>query len=238
MSTTTQLQDFSNAGVHFGYTRSRRHPSAVSFIYASKNRNDIFDLEQTAARLEKANDFLKSVAVTGRQVLFIGGKNEVSKIVEQAAVAADMPYCSTRWIGGTLTNYVQIKKRLDRLEQLRSERDRGEREMFTKKERVMLDREIENLEFRFAGITSMKRLPAAVIVVDPRHDSIAVKEAVQLKIPVIAIANTDCDFDLLTYPVPANDATVKSVALVLNALKDAYRGAYVPTAPVEKPVMA
>lgn len=220
--TTTDIKTLFDAGAHFGYSRARRHPTASPYLFTTKDRTDIFDLEETTRRLEAARAFITSVAAAGKQVVFVGGKHEAMGIVKDVAERVGAPYVAGRWIGGTLTNFKNIRKRIDRLEQLMSERASGALEKYTKRERLMIDREITELLGRFGGLVKMTELPAALFVVDTRHEDTAVQEANQLKIPVVGLSSSDCDFSLTQYPVPANDTSVRSIALVGNAIGDAY----------------
>lgn len=216
----TNIRTLFDAGAHFALPRARRHPSASPYLFGTKERTDIFDLEETSTRLENAATFVRSLG--GKQLLFVGGKHEVADIVKTAAVRANAPYVAGRWIGGTLTNFKNIRKRIERLERLMGERERGELEKYTKRERLLIDREIEELLSRFGGLISMVELPAALFVIDTRHEHVAVKEANQFGIPVIGLASSDCDFSLIQYPVPANDTSVKSVKLVCEAIAEAF----------------
>lgn len=221
-SIQADIRKLHDAGAHFGYPRTRRHPTAAPFIFSTKDRTDIFDLEETAKRLASAEAFLRDLAQSGKTAVFVGGKNEAVSIVKDAATRIGAPYVAGRWIGGTLTNFKNIRKRIDRLERLMKERDSGELEKYTKRERLMIDREIEELLNRFGGIVALRETPGALVVVDTRHEDTAVREANQLGIPVIGIASSDCDFSLVQFPIPANDTSVKSVRLVVEALADAY----------------
>ena len=221
-----------DAGAHFGYTRARRHPSATRFLYGTKDRTDIFNLEETSTLLEAASAFVRSLS--GKHVLFVGGKHEVAELVKGAALQAGAPYVAGRWIGGTLTNFKNIRKRIDRLQRLMGERERGELEKYTKRERLLIDREIDELLARFGGLVNMTELPAALFAVDTRHEHTAIKEANQLGIPVVGLASSDCDFSLVQYPIPANDTSVKSVRLVCDEIAEAYaEGKKVPTSPTK-----
>ncbi|OHA79622.1 MAG: 30S ribosomal protein S2 [Candidatus Yonathbacteria bacterium RIFCSPHIGHO2_01_FULL_44_41] len=212
------------AGAHFGYTRSRRHPSVKPFIFGTKNGIEIMDLEKTSIELENAKEFIKTLAKGGKQILFVGTKSESKKAVEDGAVAIDMPFVVERWVGGVLTNFPEIKKRVALLEDLRSKKEKGELAMYTKKERSLIDKDIERLERNFAGIVSMKNIPAAMFVVDPRKESIAIKEAQYLGIPVVALASSDCNLKEVDYAIPGNDSSVSSVnffvAQIVQAFKD------------------
>ena len=218
MTDTTAVKKLFEVGAHYGYSRTRRNPSAAPFIFGQKERNDIFDLEHTAQKLDEAKKALTAIVADGKQVLFVGGKNEARIIVRRAAENADQPFVCGRWIGGTLTNFKEIKKRVKRLEQLREDKEKGDLAKYTKKERLLIDREIEELTAVFGGIVPMKELPGAVFVVDPRHEDTAVREAHALGIPVVALANSDCDLSMITHPIPANDATAKSITYIVDEI--------------------
>ena len=200
-----------------GYARTRRNPSAEPFIYTTKDRTDIFDLEKTQQRLEAAVAFATELGQAGKTVLFVGGKNEAQAAVKAAAESAGLPY---------------IRKRIDRLEKLMNDRETGELGKYTKRERLMIDREIEELLGRFGGIVGLKDVPAALFVVDTRHENTAVREANQMKIPVIGLASSDCDFSLVQYPIPGNDTSIRSIRLVTDAIAEAYQSG--KKAPVAK----
>ena len=222
MSATADIQTLFEAGAHFGFARARRHPSASAYLFGTKDRTDIFDLEETTKRLAAARAFADSVAGAGKHVLFVGGKNEVISTVQEAALRVGAPYVAGRWIGGTLTNFKNIRKRIERLQKLIAERESGELEKYTKRERLLIDREIDELLVRFGGLVSMSDLPGALFVVDSRHEDTAVKEATQLGIPVIGLSSSDCDFAPIQHPIPANDTSVRSVSLIVNEIADAY----------------
>jgi len=223
MTAHTELKKLYDAGAHMGHSRTRRHPTASPFIFSTKDRTDVFDLEQTQKRFATAIEFLQELSRTGKTAVFVGGKHEAMRIVKEAAVRIGAPYVAGRWIGGTLTNFKIIRKRIDRLERLMKERESGELEKYTKRERLMLDREIDELTNRFGGIVSLRDIPGALVVIDTRFEHIAVKEANQLGIPVVGLASTDCDFSQIQFPVPANDTSVKSIQYVVEALADAYQ---------------
>jgi small subunit ribosomal protein S2 len=220
---TAQVKKLHDVGTHVGLARTRRHPTAVPFIFSTKNRIDILNLEETERRLELALAFLRDLASVGKSLLVVGGKHEAIKIIDDAAEAAGLPHVAGRWIGGTLTNFKNIRKRVERLEKLQKDRASGELAKYTKRERLMIDREIEELEGRFGGIVSLRDLPGALFVVDSRHEAIAVKEANQMGVPVIALSSTDCDFSQVQFPIPGNDTSVKSVRAVVEMVVDAYQ---------------
>ena len=211
------------AGAHFGYSRSRRHPSAKAFIFGTKNGIEIMDLEKTSVELENAKAFVKTLAKGGKQILFVGTKSESKKVVEDGATAIDMPFVVERWVGGVLTNFPEIKKRVALLEDLRSKKEKGELAMYTKKERSLIDKDIERLERNFAGIVSMKDVPAAMFVVDPRKESIAIKEAQYLGIPIVALASSDCNMKEIDFAIPGNDSSVSSVSFFVSQIVQAFK---------------
>ncbi|MFT7644599.1 MAG: small subunit ribosomal protein S2 [Candidatus Paceibacteria bacterium] len=233
---TSLIERLFQAGSHFGFKKARRHPTTAQYLYTTKDGNDIFDLEKTSILLETAKETLKEAGLHGKTVLFVGTKEEASRIVTAAAEKSESPYVTNRWIGGMLTNFSEIKKRINRLEVLTNEKESGELERkYTKKERVVLGREMDKLGFNFFGISKLQKMPDLMLVVDPRHDSIAVAEAQERNIPVIAIMSSDCDANKVKFPVAVNDSLQTSVSLVIHELADAYtegKSAYVPK-PVE-----
>lgn len=209
-------------GAHYGFIKSRRHPTTKPFIFGVKNRIEIFDLEKTSVQLETAIEFVKKIASTGKQVVFIGSKSEARQAVKEAAERIAQPYVAGRWIGGTFTNFEIIRKRVEKLLDLTSKREKNELAKYTKKERLMIDRDIEKLNDLFGGITSMNHIPSAVFIIDPKKEHIAVAEAVQRNIPIIALAGSDCDVSNIAYPVVANDASIDSVAFIADKISAAY----------------
>ncbi|MEX0930824.1 MAG: 30S ribosomal protein S2 [Candidatus Paceibacterota bacterium] len=217
------IEKLFSAGAHFGFSKSRRHPTVKSYIYGTKNGTDIFDLEKTAGLLDTAKAALNEAGRNGKTVLCVCTKDEASKIVNDMARKAELPYVTNRWIGGMLTNFSEIKKRLGRLNELIQEGETGELERkYTKKERVVIGREMEKLTFNFGGVKDFERTPDMLLVVDPRHDQIAVEEANYLGIPIVAIMSSDNDISKVTYPIIVNDALQASITLALGELVDAY----------------
>ncbi len=221
-TTKTNLDGLFKAGAHFGFGKSRRHPSADKFIFGSKNRTDIFDLEKTDEALAKATAFVASLAAANSTILFVGGKNEARDIVERAGKEAGMPYVASRWIGGTLTNWSEIRKRVDTMLDLLSQKEKGELGKYTKKERLLIDRDIEKLQKMFGGISTMTALPKALFIIDPRYEETALKEAKVLKIPVLALCGSDNNFNLVNYPVPGNDSSRESIQYFVNKIVESY----------------
>lgn len=211
------------AGAHFGFTKSRRHPTVLPYIFGSKQGTDIIDLEKTSELLETAKGVLREAGKNGKTVLFVGTKEEVGPIVKGFAVTAEAPFVVNRWIGGMLTNFSEIRKRVARLHDLVGQGESGELERkYTKKERVVIGRELEKLHFNFDGIKDMSGVPQIMVVVDPRHDSIAVREARDMGLTIIALTSSDADLRGITHPIIANDALQASVSLILDELTNEY----------------
>ncbi len=218
----TKLDNLFEAGAHYGFSKSRRHPSAEKFIFGSKNRVDIFDLEKTEDALKKAEEFVAGLASTNGVLLFVGGKNEAKEIVAPAAQKIGMPYVASRWIGGTLTNFPQIRKRVDTMLDLINQREKGELGKYTKKERLLIGRDIEKLQKMFGGIANMTNIPKALFIIDPRREETAMREALILGLPIIALCGTDNDFAKINYPIPGNDSNRKSIEYFVDRIKNAY----------------
>lgn len=211
------------SGAHFGLGRSRRHPTLGAFIFGTKNGTDIFDLEKTQVLLEKAKAFVSSLAKESKNILFVGGKKEASAIIRNVAELHGMPFVDGRWIGGTISNFPQIRKRVDRYERLVADREKGELAKYTKRERMLIGKEIDSLEKMFLGIVSMKKLPDALFVIDPRREKNAVKEALDFNIPVIALCGSDCDISSITYPIIGNDSSKSSIQYFVEEVSKAYQ---------------
>ena len=226
-NTNTTIDKLFAVGAHFGFTKRRRHPTVIPYLYGTKDGSDIIDLEQTSQQLHQVAQVVEEMASQGKTILYVGTKDEVAKQVQKAAEKVSAPYVVNRWIGGMLTNFSEIKRRIKRLSDLQSENLSGELERkYTKKERVMIGREMNKLTFNFGGIQTLNRVPDLMVVVDPRFNDIAVEEAKMIKIPVIGIMGSDSDVTNVTYPVVMNDALQGSVALALEVLTDAQqRGA-------------
>lgn len=220
---TSLIERMFKAGAHFGFTKRRRHPTVTQYLFGNKQGTDIFDLEKTSELLESAKGAIAEAGKTGKTVLFVGTKDEIAPMVKRYAEKAESPYVVNRWIGGMLTNFPEIKKRIIRLLDLVAQGESGELERkYTKKERVVIGRELEKLTFNFGGIRTMERPPQLMVVVDPRHNEIAVQEANYLNIPVIGIMSSDSNLNLVTHPVVANDALQSSVELMLEELVAAH----------------
>ncbi len=230
-----RINELFKNGAHFGFVKSRRHPSSKPFIYGSKNKIEIFDLEKVKMELEKALKFVEDKAALGASVLFVGGKSEARKAVKEAGDALSMPYVHGRWIGGTLTNFSEIRKRVTKMEELLMQKEKGELGKYTKKERLLIDREIDKLHLYFSGLVLMKALPKFLVVVDPKKEHIAVSEAKRMNIPVVALAGSDCDLHSVDIAIPANDSSVSSIGYVLAEITKAYKEGVSKQKPVEAP---
>lgn len=218
--TTINKEALAKAGLQYGYSRTRRHPSIKPYIEGNHNGVDFINLEKTEEQLKNAISFLTSVQGAGKTILFVGVKPEIRQIIKEVALSLNAPYIAERFIGGTLTNFPQMKKRIEKLHDLLSKKEKGELSVYTKKEQLLIQRDIERLDRDFGGISTLTNLPAAIVVVDPRHESMCVKEAKVLHIPVVALANTDCTIDGIEYPIVGNDGSVGAVRFVLETLKE------------------
>ncbi|MGW8266486.1 MAG: 30S ribosomal protein S2 [Longimicrobiales bacterium] len=220
-----ELNELLEAGVHFGHQTRRWNPKMKGFIFAERNGIHIIDLRKTLDRLIRAQEAVREVVLKGDRVLFVCTKRQLRGIVEQEADRSGSLYVTERWLGGMLTNFQTIRKQIRRLKELERGQEENAFEFYTKKERLLLDREREKLEKYFAGVKDMSRLPGAIFVVDARRETIAVKEAHRLGIPVIAIADTNADPDFIDYPIPGNDDAIRSVGLITKAIADAVEAA-------------
>ncbi len=215
------IEALKKAGLQYGYSRTRRHPSVKPFIEGNSNGNDFINLESTKSQLEEAITFLKSVAGAGKVILFVGVKPEIRQSIKEVALSLNAPYIAERFIGGTLTNFPQMKKRIEKLHDLLKKKETGELAVYTKKEQLLIQRDIDRLDRDFGGISALTNLPAAIVIIDPRHESMCVKEAKLLHIPVVALSNTDCTIEGIEYPIVGNDGSVPSVRFVLETIKAA-----------------
>lgn len=215
------VEDLLKAGTHFGHLTRRWNPKMKPFIFMERNGIHIIDLMQTQEMLDKAADAAMRFSKMGRKILFVGTKKQGRDIVRQHAKACDSPYTVERWLGGTLTNFQTIRKSIRRMEEIIKMQEDGTLDQLKKKERLMKTREREKLEKVLSGIANMAKLPGAVFVVDINREHIAVKEARKLGIPIIAIVDTNCDPDLVDFPVPANDDALKSIDLITSVIAQA-----------------
>jgi len=211
------------AGAHFGYSRGKRHPSMAGVMFGIKNRVELFDLEKTKSLLEKAKAFAESVGASGKQMLFVSGKHEAKAAIKAEADLLGAPYVAGRWLGGTLTNYPQMKIRMAKLVDLREKKAKGELAKYTKKEQLLIDREIATLEDMFAGLLPMKELPGALFVVDGKNEKTAIAEAKRIRVPVISLMSSDCDMDSVQHPIPGNDSASLSIQYFVKEIGSAFR---------------
>jgi small subunit ribosomal protein S2 len=218
-----KIDEMLKVGAHFGFLRARRHPSFKSYIVGQKNMTEVIDLEKTGEALKAAEDFAESLGKAKKTILFVSSKSEAKEIVRRHAEASNMPFVAGRWIGGILTNWPEIKKRIARLDDLVSKRDKGELMKYTKKERLMFDREIDNLTEMFSGLKTLTKAPDALFVIDPKKESIAVAEAKRMKVPVIALASSDCNLKDALYPIPGNDAAKASIEYFVAQVAAAFK---------------
>ncbi|MFT5360156.1 MAG: small subunit ribosomal protein S2 [Candidatus Paceibacteria bacterium] len=224
MSTENDIQtQMFEVGAHYGFNRARRHPSMRDYVFTTKNGTDIIDLSKTAESFDAAKDYIKTFAQGEKKIIFVGVKAESKKIIKEAAVSIGASYVVNRWVGGSLTNYSEIKKRIARLKEIRSMQESGDISKYTKKEQLLIEREAIKLDIYFGGIQDMGGIPDLMVVVDPRHEHIAVMEAKKTNIPVIALASTDCDVSNLDFTIPANDGAIASVTYFINGLVDAFK---------------
>lgn len=216
------LLDLLKSGAHFGHTTSRWNPKMKPYIFTTRNDIHIIDLEQTKKALIKAAQFAKDLAGKGGTILFVGTKRQSKDIVKNTASACGMPYINVRWLGGTFTNFKTIQRTIRKLEKLESMKASGELEShYTKKERLMVEREIEKLKKLFEGIQNMKKLPEAIFVTDVKHDDIAIQEAKKSKVKIIGLVDTNCSPEGLDFPVPCNDDATKVIELMCAAVSEA-----------------
>ncbi|MGH7576108.1 MAG: 30S ribosomal protein S2 [Longimicrobiales bacterium] len=217
----TEVKELLEAGVHFGHQRSRWNPKMKRYIFAARNGIHIIDLKKTLNGLAEATQALREATLQGDRVLFVCTKRQLRSIIEQEATRCSGFYVTERWLGGMLTNFSTIKKQIRRLKELERGIDEGSYEFYTKKEQLLLGREREKLDKYLGGVKDMARLPGAMFVVDAKKELIAVREANKLGIPVIAIADTNADPDMIDYPIPGNDDAIRSVSLITAAVADA-----------------
>ena len=215
------MKQLLEAGVHFGHQTRRWNPKMAEYIFTERNGIYIIDLQKTVKKLEEAYLFVRDAAADGSDVLFVGTKKQAQDSVKEEAIRCGMPYVNARWLGGMLTNFNTIKRRIKRLEQLKKMEADGTFDLLPKKEVIKLKLEIEKLEKFMGGIVNMKKQPAAMFIVDPRKERIAVQEAHKLGIPIVAIVDTNCDPDEIDYVIPGNDDALRAVRLIAGAMADA-----------------
>ena len=215
------MKQLLEAGVHFGHQTRRWNPKMAPYIFTERNGIYIIDLQKTVRKLDEAYNFVHEVAANGGEILFVGTKKQAADSIKEEATRAGAHYVNARWLGGMMTNFKTIQRRIARLEQLHTMESDGTFDLLPKKEVIKLNLEIEKLEKFLGGIKNMKKLPGALFIVDPRKEKIAVAEAKKLGIPVVAIVDTNCDPDEIDYVIPGNDDAIRAVKLIAGAMADA-----------------
>ena len=218
---TVSMKDLLTSGVHFGHQTRRWNPKMKQFIFGERGGIYIIDLQKTTVLIDEACDFLKKTAERGGSVLFVGTKKQCQEIIQEQAERVGMPYVSNRWLGGLLTNFSTLSKRIKRMHELRHLSEDGSLDLLPTREEMQLRADLRKLEQNLGGVGGMDRLPAAVFVVDPRKEAIVVKEARKLKIPIIGLVDTNCDPDEIDYIIPGNDDAIRSCGLIVRVIADA-----------------
>ncbi len=221
-SYSVDLKELLEAGCHFGHQSKRWNPRMADYIYTTRDGVSIFDLAITAKKLENAMEYVKDLVADGKVVVFVGTKRQARDIVKEEAVRVGAPYIAVRWLGGTLTNWSEISKRIKKLLDMKDKREKGEYKQYTKKEQVMIDKKIAKLERFLGGISGLKKTPDALFVVDTNKEEVVVREANVKGIPVIGMIDSNSNPDLITKVIPANDDAVRSIKLVVSKIADAY----------------
>ncbi len=219
----TVVEQMFKAGAHYGYSKTRRHPSVSKYIYATKNKGDIIDLEKTSDLLGEATKYVETLGSTGKVILFVGTKPEAKTAIKSAAETLGMPYVVERWIGGTISNFVEIKKRITELENYQKDSVMGELDKYTKKERVVMAKKMEKLSRYYSGLIGLKKIPDALFIVDAKSEHIAATEAKKSNVPVISLVNSDSDIRGIDYPIVANDGVIPSIKFFASAITAAYK---------------
>ena len=241
MAPVVTMRQLLDSGVHFGHQTRRWNPKMKRFIHGERNGIYIIDLEQTLGRIETAYSFVRDLVADGGTILFVGTKKQAQDPVRSYADRCGMPYVNERWLGGMLTNFQTMSKRVSKMKDYQRMRDSGDFEAMPKKEALLISRELEKLERNLGGIRNMERLPSAIFVLDTKKEDIAVTEANKLGLPIVAVVDTNCDPDIITYVIPGNDDAIRSANLMARVIADAVdegrfiasrkRGAIAPEGP-------
>ncbi|PIR57989.1 MAG: 30S ribosomal protein S2 [Parcubacteria group bacterium CG10_big_fil_rev_8_21_14_0_10_38_31] len=218
-----EIDSMFKAGVHYGYSRRSRHPKTRPYIFTTKNNVEIFDLEKVDGKIKEVEEFVKGLAKEGKVVLFVGTKPEAKEAVLETAKDINMPFCIERWLGGTFTNFSNIRKRMDYFEGLKETKTTDKWLKYTKKERSEFDKDIEKMERFFGGLVSLKKKPDAVVIIDAKYEEVAKDEALKSAVPVISLINSDNNPTGIDYPVVGNDATRSSIKYFLDRIGKAYK---------------
>jgi len=220
MPSPIQMKTLLEAGVHFGHQTRRWNPKMKPFIFTERNGIHIIDLQQTVRKLEDAVTYVRELSANGGTLLFVGTKKQAQETIEEEAKRCGMPYVNRRWLGGTLTNFQTIQTRIQRLEELEQRRDMGDFDRLPKKEASRLNDELERLSRLLGGMRGRYRLPDAVFVVDPHREEIAVAEARRTELPIVAMVDTNCNPEVIDYPIPANDDAIRAIRLLTSKIAD------------------
>jgi small subunit ribosomal protein S2 len=215
------MKELLEAGVHFGHQTKRWNPKMKPYIFGARNGIYIIDLQKTVKMFKPAYDFLAETAASGKSILFVGTKKQARDAIYEEANRCEMFYVHNRWLGGMLTNFQTIRKSIERLNYLNTIHNDGSINLFPKKERLKLAKEREKLDDNLGGIRAMSQLPGAMFVIDPKNEAIAVHEARRLKIPIVSVVDTNCDPDLIDYPIPGNDDAIRAIRLLTSRMADA-----------------
>lgn len=221
LETAVSMKALLEAGVHFGHQTRRWNPKMRPFIFTERNGIHIIDLQQTVSRLDLALDYVRDIVSNGEQLLYVGTKKQAQDVIETEAKRSGMPYVTNRWLGGTLTNFSTIQSRSSYLLRQEEARERGDFERLHKKEALKIEKEIDKLNRHLGGIKEMPRLPGALFIIDPDAEAIAVAEARRTNIPILAMCDTNCDPDLIDYPIPSNDDAIRAIKLITGQVADA-----------------
>ncbi|MEK7471247.1 MAG: 30S ribosomal protein S2 [Patescibacteria group bacterium] len=219
----TIIEKMFKAGAHYGYSKTRRHPSVSKYIYTTKNKGDIINLEKTSALLNNAVEFIKNLGAKNKVVLFVGTKPEAKVVIKDVAEILNMPYVTERWIGGTLSNFTEIKKRIIELENYQKDSIEGGLDKYTKKERVVMAKKMEKLARYYTGLLGLKKAPDALFIIDARSEHIANTEARKSGVKIISLVNSDSNIKGIDYPIIANDSGIPSIKFFTNAIANAYK---------------
>ncbi|MES2416399.1 MAG: 30S ribosomal protein S2 [Patescibacteria group bacterium] len=223
VNTEVTIEKMFEAGAQYGYSKTRRHPSVSSAIFTTKAKTDIIDLEKTEKMLALACAYVKDLGARNKTILFVGTKPEAREAVKMSAESINMPYVIERWIGGAMSNFSEIKKRIAELENYKVENEKGELQKYTKKERLVLSKKMEKLDKYYSGMLGIKKIPDALFVVDAKKEAIAATEARKSNVPVVALTNTDSNIKDLSFAIVANDASRNSIEVFVKAIAQAYK---------------
>ncbi len=222
-NTDSLVEQMFKVGAHYGYSKSRRHPSVSKYIYTTKNNADIIDLEKTSVLLKQALEFVKDLGSKNKVVLFVGAKPEAKLITKNIAESLNMPYVTERWIGGTISNFTEIKKRINELENYRKDVKEGSLDKYTKKERVVLSKKMEKLERYYSGLVGLKKSPDALFIIDAKKEHIALTETRNAGVPTISLVNSDSNIKEVDYPMVGNDSGSPSIKFFTTSVAQAYK---------------